>query len=76
MHPDILNLFTDIKSDGLSTIPEVPNTLTFQSNGKNDAIRDPLHCPVTHFDVFYLQSFSILFPKNQSEFYIPVIWYN
>ena len=41
MHPDIRIVRTDRHSDGLSTIPDGPNTLNRQSVPANDAPRNP-----------------------------------
>ena len=35
------------RSDGLSRIPDDPNTLNFQFAGTNDATRDPFNNPIT-----------------------------
>ena len=48
MHPDRGILHTDRWSDGLSARPDVPNTLTLQSVGMNNAPRNPILHPVTH----------------------------
>ena len=47
MHQYILIVCTYIWSDGISMIPNNPNTLTCQSTVTNDSPRDPLHGPVT-----------------------------
>ena len=47
VHPDRGIVRTYRHSDGLSTIPYDPNTLTPQSAVTNDAPRDPLLGPVT-----------------------------
>ena len=47
MHPYIVMVRTDIRSDILFTIPDNPNNLNLQSSGTNDAPRYPLNTPVT-----------------------------
>ena len=47
MHPCRGIVGTDRRSDGLSTRPDGPKTLTRQYIGTNDANREPLHGPVT-----------------------------
>ena len=46
MQPYRVIVHMEIKSDGLSTIPDEPNTLTYQSTSINNACRNPLHSPV------------------------------
>ena len=46
MEPDIIIVGTYRQSDGLSTIPYGPSTLTFQSANTNDAQGDPPLGPV------------------------------
>ena len=47
MHPDREIVRTNRRSDGLSTRPDDPNTLTHQSAGTNNTCRDLLLGPVT-----------------------------
>ena len=47
MHPEIVAIFTYIRSDTISTRPYEPNTLTCQSAGTNNSPRDTFHSPVT-----------------------------
>ena len=47
MHQYREKVRTDIWSDSLFTIPDVFNTLIYQSTGKKTPPRDPLHGPVT-----------------------------
>ena len=47
MHPYIVMVRTDIRSDILFIIPDNPNNLNLQSSGTNDAPIYPLNTPVT-----------------------------
>ena len=47
MHPDRQTVLMDRQSDGLSKIPDYPNTITLQSDGMNNAPWDPLFGLVT-----------------------------
>ena len=48
MHPDIVIVRTDRRSNGLSMIPDDSNTLTCQFSGKNNTPRYPLLGPIAH----------------------------
>ena len=54
MHPEIGIVRTYIWSDGISTRPDNPNTLTYQSVSTNVAPRDLLQGPVTRCDIDYI----------------------
>ena len=47
MQPDILVSHNDRQQDGLSTIPDYPNTLNRQSSSTNNAPWDLLRIPIT-----------------------------
>ena len=47
MHLDIKIIRSYRRSDGIYTRLDDPNTLTRQSDGTNDAPREPIHGPVT-----------------------------
>ena len=65
MHPDRLIVRTYRHSYGLYMIPYGQNTLTRQSDDKNDAPRYPLHGPVTNSKLKLQSSERIYFPiKN------------
>ena len=42
------------RPEGIPMIPDYLKTPTFQSNGTNDAPRDPLHGPVTTENIEYI----------------------
>ena len=47
MHPNQGKVCIDIWTDGISTIPDYPNILTWKSVAMNNAPRNPLYGPVT-----------------------------
>ena len=66
MHPYRLKVCTYRRSDGLPTRPDNQNTFISQSTDTNDALRDPLHGPVTDDLADRLKDLTI----NDAECYV------
>ena len=66
MHPYRLKVCTYRRSDGLPTRPDNQNTFISQSTDTNDALRDPLHGPVTDDLADRLKDLTI----NEAEYYV------
>ena len=63
MHPDIGIVCMDVRPDGLSKIPDDPNTPTFQYAGTNSTPRESLNDPVKvspYFGQTYLTVYTYL----------------
>ena len=62
MHPEIVIVCTYRQGDGVSTIPDNPDTLTRQSAAMDNDPRDLLHGPITNtninFGTYYMHNLS------------------
>ena len=63
MKPYIGMSHIDIRTDSLSTILDVPNTLNLEYSGTKNVPRDPLNGPVT-FDVSILMCTPTMFETS------------